>query len=128
MMDEVDAISTSFGRNPLLSPSTLTKNLSPLNNRLEPISVIVVTISSKLFLICFAIETRFIPNKRLIAEDAKTGSLASTIIIEPSFFKELNSSCLIFRIFFMFSASNAVLFSENIDGNTTTYEFSFIFT
>ena len=42
------------------------------------------TIDSKSLVTCFAIATPLIPNKVLIADDAKTGSSASTIIISPS--------------------------------------------
>ena len=124
IIDDVAAISTSLGKNPFDVPSTLTRNFSPFSNRLPPSDVISDTIVSKSFLICLAMATRFIPNSKLIADDAKTGSFASTKIIFPSLFTELNFRLCSFRIFLILVINRGILFFANIEGNTTTNDFS----
>ena len=90
-MLDVAAISMSLTRNPFDIPSTLTKNFSPFNNKLPPIVVISEIIFSKLFFTCLAIAIFSIPKSKLIADDANTGSFASTKMTSPSRFTELYS-------------------------------------
>ena len=77
-------------RNPFEFPSTLTRNLSPFSSKFPLTEVISETISLKLFFICLAIIIFSIPNNKLIADDAKTGSFASTNITSPSRLMDLN--------------------------------------
>ena len=66
--------------------------------------------------------TLSMPYKSPIAEDAKTGSFASTIIICPSRRMLSYASSFTFRIFLTLERS-ALLLRAKGDGNTTTYEF-----
>ena len=71
----------------------------------------------------FYMATLSMPYKSPIAEDAKTGSFASTIIICPSRRMLSYASSFTFRIFLTLDARSALLLRAKGDGNTTTYEF-----
>ena len=100
--EDVAASSISLVVNPLAYPSICKRNLSPLRKISAATFDIPLTIDSKSLVTCFAIATPFIPNNVLIADDAKTGSSASTIIRSPSFLILRNFWFCILRTFLIF--------------------------
>ena len=90
MIFDVAAISASFGVNPLVVPSTLTRKRSPFSRRLPPTDAIFETSSSKPLSVLLAMATLPTPNSSPMADDAKTGSFACTRMMSPSRTTDLN--------------------------------------
>ncbi len=112
---------------PVDAPSTFTWNCSPLSRRLAPVFAIADTTVSYLFSTLLAIDTRDIPNSRLTADEANTGSFASIVIMPSSVAIFWKGWFCILRIFLTFEIRMFSLFLAKADGNITTKAVSLIF-
>ncbi|CAI9832553.1 hypothetical protein IBTHAUMO2_830013 [Nitrosopumilaceae archaeon] len=116
------AASASAGRNPLVAPSTLARNLSSFSSRRPPTSAIPAATSSRLPPVRLTIETSSVPNSIAAADEASTGSSASTRITPPSRRTEPNRRPRARSARPTLRASSGILPLARGAGTTATYE------